>query len=182
MMLQWFEQLKRLSFRERVMVLAGGLFLVTVLIYITAVEPMLDRMQRLDRLIAGKQSAIQELAVIRAEYVGVHARATQIDQRIDAASDTFSLLAFLEEVATDAHIKSQIVSMRPQSALPSNDYRENSVEVKIEKVALSSVVDLLRAMHEASAVLRFKRLHLRPRFDNPAYLDVAFLVSTYERI
>ena len=77
------------------MVIAGGIFLVTVLIYITAVEPMLDRMQRLDRLIAGKQSAIQELAVIRAEYVGAHARATQIDRSIDAVSENFSLLSLI---------------------------------------------------------------------------------------
>ena len=82
-MLNWFEQLKRLSFRERVMVIAGGLFLFIVLIYTTAVEPMVDRMQRLDRLIVGKQSAIQDLAVIRAEYVGVHAQAMQIDRVID---------------------------------------------------------------------------------------------------
>lgn len=181
-MSNWFEQLKRLSLRERVMVIVGGLFLFIVLIYTTALEPMLDRMQRLDRLIAGKQSAIQELAAIRAEYVGVHAQATQIDRTINAVSDTFSLLAFLEEVATEVHIKSQIVAMRPQSALPTSDYRENSVEVKIEKVALSSVVALLKAMHEASAVLRFKRFHLRPRFDDPTYLDVSFLVSTYERL
>ncbi|HIA13689.1 MAG TPA: hypothetical protein EYN74_02135, partial [Nitrospirales bacterium] len=63
MMLKWFEQLKRLSLRERVMVIAGGLFLVTVLIYITAVEPMLDRMQRLDRLIAGKLN-LNDLAAL----------------------------------------------------------------------------------------------------------------------
>ena len=181
-MLKWFEQLKRLSLRERVMVIAGGLFLFVVLIYTTAVEPIVDRMQRLDRIIAGKQSAIQELAAIRAEYDGVHAQAMQIDRTIDAVSDTFSLLAFLEEVAAKVHIKSQIVAMRPQAALPASDYRENSVEVKIEKVALPSVVDLLRAMHESSAVLRFKRFHLRPRFDDPTYLDVAFLVSTYERL
>ena len=181
-MSNWFEQLKRLSFRERVMVIVGGLFLFIVLIYTTAIEPMLDRMQRLDRLIAGKQSAIQELAAVRAEYVGVHVQAMQIDRTIDAVSDTFSLLAFLEEVAAEVHIKSQIVAMRPQSALPASEYREHSVEVKIEKVALSSVVDLLKAMHDASAVLRFKRFHLRPRFDDPAYLDVSFLVSTYERL
>ena len=182
MMLKWYEQLKRLSPRERVMVVVGGLFLCIVLIYTTLLEPIVDRMQRLDRLIAGKQSAIQELAVVRAEFVGVHAQARRIDQTIDAAADTFSLLAFLEEVADDVGIKSQIVAMRPQSAVSSSDYRENSVEVKIEKVDLSSVVDLLKAMHEASAVLRFKRFHLRPRFDDPEYLDVAFRVSTYERI
>lgn len=181
-MLKWLEPLKRLSLRERVMVIAGGLFLFILLIYTTAIEPMIDRMQRLDRLAAGKQSAIQELAAIREEYVGVHAQAIQIDRAIDEVSGTFSLLAFLEEIATDVHIKSQIVAMRPQAALPSSEYRENSVEVKIEKVAIPSVVALLRAMHTASAVLRFKRFHLRPRFDDPAYLDVSFLVSTYERV
>ena len=153
-----------------------------VLLYTTAIEPVVDRMQRLDRLIAGKQSVIQDLAAIREEYVGVHTRAMQIDQTIDATSDTFSLLAFLEEVADKVRIKSQIVAMRPQSALPSSEYKESSVEVKIEKVALASVVELLKAMHEASAILRFKRFHVRPRFDDPAYLDVAFLIATYERI
>lgn len=181
-MSNWLERLRALSPRERGMVVAGGLFLVSTFIYVIALEPMLDRMQRLDRLIAGKQSAIQELAAIRAEYGGVHARATRIDQVIDEVSGTFSLLAFLEEVAEEVHIKSQIVAMRPQSAVPSTEYRENSVEVKIEKVAIAAVVELLKTMHEASAVLRFKRFHFRPRFDDPAYLDVAFLVSTYERM
>ncbi len=181
-MVKWFEKLKRLSLRERVMLITGGTFLSILLIYTTAIEPMVDRMQRLDRLAAGKQSAIQELAAIREEYVGVHAQAMQIDRTIDEVAGSFSLLAFLEEVATEVHIKSQIVAMRPQAALPSSEYREKSVEVKIEKVTLSSVVDLLRVMHTASAVLRFKRFHLRPRFDDPVYLDVSFLVSTYERV
>ena len=182
MMKRWLERIEALSSRERIMVDVGGGVLVVALIYTAVLEPMIDRMQQLDRLIAGKQNAIQELALIRAEYVDVHAYATQIDETIDLVSDTFSLLAFLEEVAGNIRIKSQIVSMRPQEAFPSTEYQENAVEVKIEKITIEAVVGLLREMHEATAILRFKRFHLRPRFDDPTYLDVAFLVSTYKKL
>jgi hypothetical protein len=70
--------------------------------------------------------------------------------------------------------------MKPRSSAVGEQYKESSVEVKLENVNTQQLVNYLFRIENSEAFLRIKRLHLKKRHDNPKYLDATFLVSSYE--
>ncbi|MBI3994954.1 MAG: type 4a pilus biogenesis protein PilO [Nitrospirae bacterium] len=172
----------RITSRERLYLLAGGFAMLGLLLYgvYSAGATYLDRMKGLDRLIRQKQEAMTTLDQIRREYVRIKGRIGALDERIRKDQGQFSLLSFLESLAGTADVRSRIAYMRPQAAVPMDPYREISVEMKIENVTLDQAVRFLSSIEQAPHVLKIRNLHFRTRYANPQFLDVTFLVSTYE--
>jgi Tfp pilus assembly protein PilO len=169
--------------RERLYLIIGGVSLIGLLIYgvYSAAGSYLDRMKGLDRLIRQKQEALTTLDQIQREYVRIKRQVGSLDERIQKDQGQFSLLSFLESLAGTADVRTRIAYMRPQAAVPMDPYREISVEMKIENVTLDQAVRFLSAIEQAPHVLKIKNLHFRTRYANPQFLDVTFLVSTYEK-
>ena len=169
--------------RERLYLIIGGTALVGLLLYgvYSSAALYLDRMAGLDRLIRQKQEALTTLDQIRREYVQLKGQMGSLDERIQKDQGRFSLLSFLESLAGTADVRSRIAYMRPQTMAMVDQYRETSVEMKIENVTLDQAVRFLSSIEQAPHVLKIKNLHFRTRYANPQFLDVTFLVSTYEK-
>jgi len=169
--------------RERLYLIIGGVSLIAILLYgvFSAAASYLDRIKSLDRLIRQKQEALTTLDQIHREYVRIKRQVGSMDERIQKDQGQFSLLSFLESLAGTTDVRSRIAYMRPQAAVPMDPYREISVEMKIENVTLDQAVRFLSAIDQAPHVLKIKNLHFRTRYANPQFLDVNFLVSTYEK-
>jgi len=173
----------RITPRERIYLILGGVTLTGLLFYgiYSAAASYLDRVNGLDRLIRQKEEALTTLEQFRREYVQIKSQVGSLDERITKDQGNFSLLSFLESLAGTTDVRSKIAYMRPQAAVPVDQYREVSVEMKIENVTLDQAVRFLSAIEQAPHVLKIKNLHFRTRYANPQYLDVTFLVSTYEK-
>ncbi|MBI3611236.1 MAG: type 4a pilus biogenesis protein PilO [Nitrospirae bacterium] len=173
----------RITARERLYLMIGGVATGGILLYgiLSTASWYGDRMRGLDRLIRQKEEALVTLDQVRKEYVRLKNQTGSLDERIRKDEGKFSLLSFLESLAGNADVRSKIAYMRPQSGVVVDRYRETSVEIKIENVTLDQAVKFLSSIEQAPHVLRVKNLHFRTRYANPQFLDVTFLVSTYER-
>jgi len=173
----------RITPRERIYLIIAGVTVIGLLFYgiYSAAVSYLDRVKGLDRLIRQKEEALATLGQFRREYVQIKGQVGSLDERIRKDQGNFSLLSFLESLAGTTDVRSKIAYMRPQAAVPVDQYREVSVEMKIENVTLDQAVRFLSAIEQAPHVLKIKNLHFRTRFANQQYLDVTFLVSTYEK-
>lgn len=171
------------SRREKVILLGGGVIVAGFLLYGLIQLPFayLDRMKTLDRLILQKEDDLKQLAELKTQYQKLHDRVSRIETRIAQDRQSFSLLSYLEEVATTVKIRSNISYMRPQTMPQTKDYREVAVEVKVENAPIGQIVRLLTALEQSPHVLKVRRLHLKTRFADPNYLDAVFLLSTYEK-
>ncbi|MBI3812415.1 MAG: hypothetical protein HY283_09470 [Nitrospirae bacterium] len=169
--------------RERLYLIIGGVTLVGLLLYgvYSTAALYLDRMKGLDRLIHQKEEALVTLGQINREYIQIKSQTGALDQRIQNDQGKFSLLSFLESLAGTADVRSRIAYMRPQTMAMVDQYRETSVEMKIENVTLDQAVRFLSSIEQAPHVLKIKNLHFHTRYANPQFLDVTFLVSTYEK-
>jgi len=172
------------SGRERVILLAGGAIVAVFLLYGLFQLPFAyqERMETLDRLIVQKEDGLKQLAELKTQYQKLNDRVGRIESRIAQDKQGFSLLSYLEDVATTSRIRSNITYMRPPSMPQSGGYREMAVEVKVENAPLGQIVRLLTALEQSPHVLKIRRLHLKTRYSDPNYLDAVFLLSTYEKV
>lgn len=177
-----FDFIGRLSVREKVFLLSGGIFLSMVISYNWVLSPFVERLKVLDRLVSQKEVNLKQVLELREEYLQLQKDFSTIEEKLASKKEDFSLLSYLEKIATDQNIRTNITSMKPQASPLLDGYRETSVEVKIENTTLDKIVSLLTSIEGSPYLLKVKRLHLKTRFADPQYLDATFLVVTYEKV
>ncbi len=168
-----------LSPRERWMVGGGAAVAVSLIVYMLWVEPTLERIETLNRLLPRWEAEMTEFREKAAGYLSRSAQVASLQQRIEgqAGGSSFS---FLGETAEKHNLRRHIVFIRP---LPPQDYppyRERSAEVKLDHVRLAQVAPFLSEVERFP--YRLKQLSMKAHFADSAFLDVQFVVSSHEKI
>ncbi|APG27920.1 hypothetical protein A7E78_08770 [Syntrophotalea acetylenivorans] len=173
-------QFKQLSPRDRVTLLAGALIVVVLLFIFGIVAPYRAALERLDKKITSKQRQLVEVRQLSQEYQQLQQQLTASEQRL-ADSGDFSLLSFVEATSIRLAGRDSLTAMRPQPAATLEGFREEAVEVKLEKIRLNQLVQLLFAADSAPAPMLVKSMRIKPRFDDRDLLDVTITFASYRR-
>lgn len=177
----------RLSGRERFVVTVGGAIVACLLFWVIVWDPVHEHLSTLDRRIQAKKVELRQTQELAARYDKLRATDAQLQDRLRAARG-FSTLSFLEKLALEQDIRNKITQMRARGAETSRYFRENPIEIKMEKVTLAELVNYLYALENPNqrdnvpAVIRVKQLRVHQRFENKSLLDVTVQVSTYESL
>lgn len=173
-------KLSQLTQRDRVALLIGGLFVVTVLIFFGIVAPYRASLQRLDTRIAARQRQLKEMQTLRQECQQLRRQLAATEQRMSAGTD-FSLFALVENLSVRFAGRDSLVYMRPRPTVVQHGYREDSVEIKLENISLAQLVRLLYAVETGREPVQVKALRIKTRFDDRSLLDAVLIFSSYGR-
>jgi general secretion pathway protein M len=172
---------RQMSQRERTMVLLGGAVVGLALVFVTAVDPLLSILDRLERQAIRKEKDLIALAQLGRAYATKRARLVELERHMPGIDSGFSLLTFMEEAVITANVREWMTSMQPQVQVPAQGYREAVVELRLEGVQFPELLDLLRAIEQAPYEVRVRHLQIRPKFNHPEYLDVTLRVLSYAK-
>lgn len=175
------ERWQQMSQRERTIVLVGGLVVGLSLLFVLVVDPLLAKLDRLERQAVRKQKDVRELALLSQEYATKRDRLAKAEARMPAPDSQFSLLTFMEEAATTAGVREWITGMQPQVQSLAQGYQETAVDLRLEGVQLPELLALLITIDQAPYDLQVRHLQIRPKFDNPVYLDATVRVLSYAK-
>lgn len=169
-----------LSQRERIILAGGALFVVFTLFFLLVWTPYNNALENLESKIRSRQKQVIEVQNLRQEFQQLNTQIKQAEAQL-ARGTTFSLFSFVE--ATEARVasKENLVYMRPQPSVDQNEFREESVEIKLEKIRLDQLVQLLYEIESANAFLKVKALRVKTRFDNRSELDAVMTISSMGR-
>jgi general secretion pathway protein M len=181
MMQNFRERWHQMSKRERTLVMAGGIVLGLSLLFLLIVDPLLDKLDRLERQAVRKQKDLTELALLSQDYLAKRDRLAKIESRMPANDSHFSLLTFMEEAATTAQVRERITSMQPQVQSLAQGYEETAVDLRLDGINLPELLALLVAIDRAPYDLHVRHLQIRPKFDNPVNIDATVRVLSYAK-
>jgi len=176
------ERWRQLAPRERVIVAIGGVVVIASLLFLVVVDPLLMKIDKLDRQVVRTSKERAELAGLAADYASKQARLNKLEQRIPQASGSFSLLAFMEEAATSVQIRDRIVGMQPQTPITTLGYQETAVDLRLDGIQLPQLLALLVALEQAPYDVQVHHLQIKPKYDNPVNLDATLRIVTYAKI
>jgi general secretion pathway protein M len=176
------ERWQHLSQRERIIVAGGGALVAAALVFVMIIDPLMTSIDRLDRQAKRKAKDSQELALVAQEYVAKQARIAKLEQRMPNPPAQFSLLAFMEEATTTAHIRDRIVGMQPQAPIVVQGYQETAVDLRLDNVSLPQILALLVAIEQAPYDVQVHHLQMKPKYDNPVNLDATLRIVTYAKV
>ena len=173
-------QFNQLSQRERITLVAGVLVILLLIIVFGIIAPYRTALERLDSKIASRQRQLGEVQQLSNQYRQLQQQLAASERRLASGGD-FSLLSFVEATSARLAGRDSLVSMRPQPAATVEGFREETVEVKLEKVRLHQLVQLLYAAETAPAPMLVKTLRVKTRFDDRNLLDVVVTFASYRR-
>ena len=169
-----------LSQRDQRVLIGAGAFLLLMLLYL-GVDSVLLGYSNLEEKIAKKRAEVEKITRLRAQYMEAHKQLADIKAKLDQMEKGFSVLSFIEDLANKENIRENTGSVKPKK-IPLNDrYDESIVELKIDNVSLSELVDFIYKIENSGHLLKVKRLRIKTRYDNRDLLNVTLQVTTYKR-
>lgn len=171
---------RRMSSRERWLVAGAALFVGVTVLYFFVIQPLVDNSRRYERMALSKQGELARFRTIAEQYRERESALRQLEERALAGGSEGSLLAVMESEAKKLGLADKIASMKPFTTELESGVLQSSVEMRVEKVDLKGLVDLLEKLEKGKQSAVTSRLRIKTRFDDPALLDATVMVSTLE--
>jgi general secretion pathway protein M len=165
----------KLAKREKVMVGGGSLLVIIIIMYAFIISPFSKRIVRLEELIDAEKVALREMMILKEQYLQAQ---DQVKKR-KPLPPKFSFLSHLETLARQSNVK--IDSIRPGSTETTASYKETLIDVKIERITLDQLVEFLYKIEiSGDYPLKVKKIHIKPTYKNPQYLEVSFQIVSIQ--
>lgn len=173
--------ISHLSDREKIFLFAGAASLLLLFLWLGVIRPYRQGMELARTRIASRQQQLAEVRQLQQEYFRLQRGLATAEEKLTGSAKGFSLFPFVEEVTNRIGVRDNLVSMRPQTPQAQGDYREESVEIRLERIDLAQLVRFLYAIESSDAALQTKSMRLKPRFDNRAQLDAVLVIASLQR-
>ena len=172
--------ISQLQKRERIFVIVGGLVLILTILYFAIVAPYRSALSTLDRRIAQRSEQLQEVKVLQARYLEIKNQMAQVTRLLENRQE-FSALTFIEDLVEQTSGRESLISMRPQSPEIRSEFIIDSVEIKLERLTLKQLLELLLGFEGAATPMQVKNLYLKQRFDDRSLLDSTMTITALRR-
>ena len=174
--MNYFLMLQR---REQALVVSAGVLVLLLALFSFVVDPILARAANLDRQLASAGRQLAELQTLRGEYQRQKQVIDRIDNRLRRQRRSFAIFSYLEQVAGRTGVQDKIQSMNTIASPPGTEYKEESVEVRMEGVTLKQLVEYMHRVENSPQILRIKRLQIAPGRENRQLLSVRLRISVF---
>lgn len=174
------ERFQNLEQREKIMLLAGLIFLLGVVAIFGLYLPYRDALEQAERSIAVKQRQLDQVRELQRDYRHLEQRIARAESGLAGSSDR-SALALLESIAAGIDSRDKLNYIRPQPPQTQGVYRIENLDIKFERLSLEQAVNLLWRVETAETRMQVRNLRLRQRFDDTSLLDVTITVAVFRR-
>ena len=170
----------RFSPREKLALAVAGVVVILTILIAGIILPYRSAIGRLDQRIASRQGQLLEARTLVQRIKGMQGEVAATERKLSAATSA-PLVATLEGMVAGFAGKEKLLAIRPQPVTAPAGFRQEKVEMQLEKMRLEQLVQLLHAIDSAKSALQSDSLKIRPRFEDPALLDVTLVVSSFVR-
>jgi general secretion pathway protein M len=170
----------KLARREKYFVSGAAVFIGAFLLLQLLVFPFFERMKRVQRGVEAKEDALKEIVRLSAEYQRYRRGSQDLRQALSRRQGGFTLFSFLEKEAGDAGVKAYIKYMKPSTSSGPGSYKESLVEMKLEAISLSQLVDYLHKIEAPEKLVMIKRISIKETKGKSGYLDTILQVMTFQ--
>lgn len=172
---------KKLNEREKISVAIAGVCVFLFVILQFLVFPLLDKNKRLSRTLLVRQQELMEIRELQEKYRQSAKKAVQMKRQLESRTSGFSLFSFLETLAGQTGVKTQITYMKPSSTpVKDSAYRLSMVEMRLQDVTMEQLLAYLYGIETSTDMLFVRRLSITKGEQKADLITAVFQVETME--
>jgi len=172
----------QLQGRDRKLAVVAAALVAGWLAWYLWVGPSLEQAAQAQSQIARKEKQLKELMALRTKLDELRSLRAALEARVSRRGKEFNLAAALQEAAGRAGVAASVKGSTEAPPLMEGRYRRRAVEVRLEELTMDQLIGYLYEVDDPASMVRIDRLEVRPRADNPYYLDVSLTVSTIDAV
>lgn len=169
----------QLAKREKYLIALAGFVITAALVITLLIIPFWEKREMLKNGIAAKGNSLQEMAVLRQEYLLLQQDSNTVALRLAGRPKNFTLFSFLEQAAGAAGVKENIKSMKPSASTVKGSFKESLVEMKLERITLGQMTGYLKLIEVPEKLVSIKRISIQSNKKETQFLDVVLQVLTF---
>ncbi len=165
--------------RDKRALLIGGGTVVLVVFYLIF-HSFSSGTASLEKRSALLEKELKEVKVLRAEYENSNKKIAELSSKIKKENE--ALISVVEKILLDEKLDRNNFSIRDVNSRTNSDedfYEEKSVDVELNKISLSNLVDILFKIQNKHS-LKVSNLNISTKSDKSDSMNVKLRVSTYE--
>ena len=171
--------IKRLNPREKIVLVSGFIFLLMLLGWFVLLQPYIDTMKTLDRKISAHRNSLTKVEEMSDQIGQLRMQLAEVGGQ---EKETRPLFSQVEGLTEQTGVREQLLSMRPQPATTEGTFRQQLVEIRLDKISLLQLVKLLYAIEYRRDGIQVKSMRVKPRFENRSLLDVNMVLMSLENL
>jgi len=172
-----FNFYQRLSPRERLLLVLAVGSVAIISLYSFVLDPLVSGREMLHKRIAAREKDLAEIQVQRGRYLDM-LRQLEASQAVLVKTEPgFSLFAYLQNAVAQVVSREHIASMNPTDKNLSDEYQQQSVEIKLTGVSLDQLVSVMYRIEKGDVALHISRLQVKKRYNDPHSFDITATVS-----
>jgi len=171
----------KLNKREKYAIGAAVAFICLFVMIQFVFTPMLDKRDRLRRLIDIQTTTIEDMETLRSEYDAVVKHINVSKDRLTKRQKGFTLFSYLDELAGKTGIKNKIKYMKPSSTSQKDGSLKLSlVEMRMDAITLKQLTTYLYNIETSENSVFVRRISISKADKPPGAIDAILQVETYE--
>ena len=165
--------------RDRRAALIGGVTIVLVVFYLIF-HSFSSGTQALEKRSVQLEKELKEVKVLKAEYENSNKKIAELSSKIKKENE--ALISVVEKVLLDEKLDRNNFSIRDVNSRTNSDedfYEEKSVDVELNKISLSNLVDILYKLQNKTS-LKVSNVSISTKVGKSDSMNVKLRVSTYD--
>ena len=168
-----------LSKREINVLICGAVFMVLFLASQFIVAPALDKRENLERILAEKQNALEEMLLQKLQYQSLSSRLDTQKKTLVQREKGFSLFTFLDSQAEKSGVKENVAYMKPfTKSFEKSSYTAATVKIKLSYVYLKDLIEFLYYIESSKNAVTITSLSLSKAGKEKKKLDAVIEAET----
>jgi type II secretory pathway component PulM len=165
--------------RDRRAALIGGATLVLVVLYLIF-HSFSSGTLALEKRSVQLEKELEEVKVLKAEYENSNKKIAELSSKIKNEDE--ALISVVEKILLDEKLDRNNFSIRDVNTRTNSDedfYEEKSVDVELNKISLSNLVDILYKFQNKTS-LKVSNVSISTKVGKSDSMNVKLRVSTYD--
>ena len=169
----------KLAKRERLFVSLAVCAIALFIFLEFLIFPFFKERSQMKRGIIAKQVELRDVLESSAKLKALRSNSQGIEQSLMKREPGFALFSYLERAGRMAKVKDNIKSMKPSDSKGQGDYKESTVELRIEAITLQQLVDYLYQIESSEKAVFIKRMSIQTNKIGKGYIDAVLQVLTF---
>lgn len=173
--------IENLTTREMWALSCGLVFILCFAVFQLLVMPFFEARSNLALSIEQKKLDLVRVRELQQEYRVLKKAEGDVQARIAAREPGFALFTFIDQQAEKAKVKKHISYIKPSTGAAEQALHETSVEMKLQQIALESLVNFLLLVESEKDVVFIRRISIQENGNGQGYLDAILQIVTFEK-
>ncbi len=157
--------------REKLLAVILAIIVAAWGLFAFAIRPAIERVGTLTRVIPERQSELEAFRTKAGEYITLRDGLDTSRTKIASQKKTFELLPFLESLIRQCGLAKKVTTMKQQVSQLEPNYSETIVEIELQNLTLSQLVNFLWQVDSSKVLARTKSLYIKKNPANTNLLD-----------